>query len=207
MSGVATPLEGCLRQLHLPAFREHCHAQAAIAEKSGSSFTRYLHELCELELVDRRQRRIQRRLKQSKLPRAKTLDSFLDFPDDPREFVEEAFAFAPWLFANTGLKQDMLRRYPIPVDPRSDETIETVLQHGYEAWSKRMKGFTRLDGLISSSLIFSICLAREVACLDFEAFAEKRLTKALSSATCAFFLAFSDNKRSFTCVAAVMYSS
>jgi DNA replication protein DnaC len=76
MSGVATPLEGCLRQLHLPAFREHCHAQAAIAEKSGSSFTRYLHELCELELVDRRERRIQRRLKQSKLPRAKTLDSF-----------------------------------------------------------------------------------------------------------------------------------
>jgi DNA replication protein DnaC len=76
MSGVVSPLEGCLRQLHLPAFREHCHAQAAVAEKNGASFTRYLHELCELELVDRRQRRIQRRLKQSKLPRTKTLDSF-----------------------------------------------------------------------------------------------------------------------------------
>jgi DNA replication protein DnaC len=76
MSGVATQLEDCLRQLHLPAFREHCHAQAAVAEKSGSSFTRYLHELCELELVDRRQRRIQRRLRQSRLPPAKTLESF-----------------------------------------------------------------------------------------------------------------------------------
>jgi len=76
VSGAATPLQACLRQLHLPAFREHCHAQAAIAEKSGSSFTRYLHELCELELVDRRQRRIERRLRQSKLPPAKTLDNF-----------------------------------------------------------------------------------------------------------------------------------
>jgi len=76
MSGVATQLEGCLRQLHLPAFREHCHAQAVVAEKNGASFTRYLHELCELELVDRRQRRVQRRLKQSKLPRAKTLENF-----------------------------------------------------------------------------------------------------------------------------------
>jgi DNA replication protein DnaC len=76
VSGVVTQLQEGLRQLHLPAFREHCHAQAAVAEKNGSSFTRYLNELCELELVDRRQRRIQRRLRQSKLPRAKTLDSF-----------------------------------------------------------------------------------------------------------------------------------
>jgi len=76
MSGAATQLQDHLRQLHLPAFREHCHAQAAIAEKNGASFTRYLHELCELELIDRRQRRIQRRLRQSKLPSAKTLGSF-----------------------------------------------------------------------------------------------------------------------------------
>ena len=76
MSGASTQLQDYLRQLHLPAFRENCHAQAAIAEKSGSSFTGYLHELCELELIDRRQRLIQRRLRQSKLPSFKTLDSF-----------------------------------------------------------------------------------------------------------------------------------
>ena len=35
-----------------------------------------------------------------------------------------------------------------------------------------------------------------MACLDFDAFAEKRLTNALSSEICAFFLALSDNKLS-----------
>ncbi len=39
----------------------------------------------------------------------------------------------------------------------------------------------------SSSWILSICLARDVACLDFDALAENRLTNDLSSLICAFF--------------------
>ena len=70
-----------------------------------------------------------------------------------------------------------------------------------------MKGFWRDEGLISASSILSICLAREVACLDLDAFAEKRLTNALSSEICAFFLALSDCSCSCFIVEAVMYSS
>ena len=46
---------------------------------------------------------------------------------------------------------------------------------------KSMYGYFRLDGLISSSSIFSSAFFREVACLDLEAFAEKREMKSCSS--------------------------
>ncbi len=46
-----------------------------------------------------------------------------------------------------------------------------------------MNGFWRDDGLTSSTLIFSICLAREVAWRAFDLLAEKRRTKSCSSAT------------------------
>ena len=64
-----------------------------------------------------------------------------------------------------------------------------------------------LEGFTSSSTIFSIWRAREVACRDFDAFAEKRLTNAWRSAIWAFFFAFSAKRRSRACVAAIMYSS
>jgi hypothetical protein len=36
MSGsIATQLQDCLRQLHLPTFRENCHAQAVLADREG----------------------------------------------------------------------------------------------------------------------------------------------------------------------------
>ena len=54
-----------------------------------------------------------------------------------------------------------------------------------------MNGLTRLDGLTSANWILSIALAREVACLAFEALAAKRLTEACSSQTYAFLLALS----------------
>ena len=70
-----------------------------------------------------------------------------------------------------------------------------------------MYGFMRLEGLTSSSTIFSIWRAREVACRDFDAFAEKRLTNACRFAICSFFFWFSESRRSRACVAAIMYSS
>ena len=77
MSGsIATPLQDSLRQLHLPTFRENCHAQAVLADQKGTSFAQYLLILCEMELTDRRERRIQRRRNASKLPLAKTLSAF-----------------------------------------------------------------------------------------------------------------------------------
>ena len=57
--------------------------------------------------------------------------------------------------------------------------------------AKRINGYWRLEGLMSSTLIFSICRARLVACLAFEALAEKRRTKSCKSAICCLALALS----------------
>lgn len=62
-----------LRQLSLPAFATHSEDVAARAEKGGWSFGQYLLELADLELDQRRRRRIERLLKRSELPAEKTL--------------------------------------------------------------------------------------------------------------------------------------
>ena len=69
-------MTACLKQLHLPAFSEHYAPQAALAVNEGWPYDRYLLGLCELELSEREQRRIQRLLADSKLPREKTLEAF-----------------------------------------------------------------------------------------------------------------------------------
>jgi len=54
----------------------HCASAADLADrgtKDGWSFEQYLYELCSAEISDRRQRRTARHLKQSCLPRDKTL--------------------------------------------------------------------------------------------------------------------------------------
>ncbi|MCB0880536.1 MAG: ATP-binding protein [Deltaproteobacteria bacterium] len=62
-----------LRALKLPSFVEHHEDIAAVAEREGWSFVDYLRHLVELELEDRRRRRIERLQKESKLPIDKTL--------------------------------------------------------------------------------------------------------------------------------------
>jgi len=71
-----------LRALRLPAFTRHHEELAGKAEKAGLGFTDYLHQLAELELDERRARRIERLLKQSGLPADKTLAT-LDLPRLP----------------------------------------------------------------------------------------------------------------------------
>ncbi|MNG19645.1 hypothetical protein D3C84_1038260 [compost metagenome] len=95
----------------------------------------------------------------------------------------------------------------LPSKPLAMLSTITAWRCSFLVCSKRMNGLIRLDGLTSASWILSICLAREVACLAFEALAEKRLTKVCSSAICAFFLALSASSCSRDWVAAVMYSS
>ncbi|MNC66149.1 hypothetical protein D3C75_1165180 [compost metagenome] len=95
----------------------------------------------------------------------------------------------------------------LPSKPLDICSMVTAWRCSFLVCSKRMNGLTRLDGLTSASWILSICLAREVACLAFEALAEKRLTNVCSSAIWAFFLALSDSSCSRDWVAAVMYSS
>src|SRR5262249_11293384 len=65
-----------LRLLHLPAFADHYGTQGALAAEEGWTYDRYLFRLCEMELDQRAQRKRQRWLQASKLPREKTLATF-----------------------------------------------------------------------------------------------------------------------------------
>ncbi len=62
-----------MRSLKLPAFARYAEEIAQKAEREGWTFGRYLHHLAELELHERRRRRIERLLHASDLPREKTL--------------------------------------------------------------------------------------------------------------------------------------
>jgi DNA replication protein DnaC len=62
-----------LRALKLPMVARHADEVAQLAEREGWTFERYLHHLVELEIHERRRRRIARNLKDSELPPDKTL--------------------------------------------------------------------------------------------------------------------------------------
>jgi DNA replication protein DnaC len=62
-----------LRSLKLPTVARHAAEVAALGEREGWSFEQYLHHLVELEVQERRRRRIERHLKESQLPREKTM--------------------------------------------------------------------------------------------------------------------------------------
>lgn len=72
----ASPVESLamlMRALKLPTFARHAEEIAQKAEREGWTFGQYLHHLAELEVHERRRRRIERFLKDSDLPREKTL--------------------------------------------------------------------------------------------------------------------------------------
>jgi DNA replication protein DnaC len=62
-----------LRALKLPSFALYAEEIAAKAQREGWTFGQYLHHLAELEVEERKRRRIERNLKGSDLPREKTL--------------------------------------------------------------------------------------------------------------------------------------
>ena len=62
-----------LRALRLPSFQRYSEEIASKAEREGWTYGQYLKHLAELELIEREQRRQERCLRQSDLPRAKTL--------------------------------------------------------------------------------------------------------------------------------------
>jgi DNA replication protein DnaC len=82
-------LDEKLRRLKLSAMAAHHREIARVAEKDGLSHERFLLALVEQEESERGNRRVERLLKESKLPREKTLDHF-DFarvPALPRALV------------------------------------------------------------------------------------------------------------------------
>jgi len=66
---------GYLKDLHVPAIRECFEEMARVAEQESWSYERYLSELAEREWETRRQRKMERLLKESRLPREKSLES------------------------------------------------------------------------------------------------------------------------------------
>ena len=69
-------LQEQLRELRLPMFREHFQRLGEQAARESLSYPQYLAELARLECQTRRQRRIQKLLEQSRLPREKTWENF-----------------------------------------------------------------------------------------------------------------------------------
>jgi len=67
-----------LKRLKLPSFAADHEALARTADEQGWSFARYLTELCEREVADRRERRIERLLRQSRLPLEKTRETLVE---------------------------------------------------------------------------------------------------------------------------------
>jgi DNA replication protein DnaC len=69
----AQSLAMLMRELKLPAFARYAEELAQKAEREGWTFGQYLHHLAELEVHERRRRRIERYLKDSHLLPEKTL--------------------------------------------------------------------------------------------------------------------------------------
>ncbi len=69
-------LKMLLKSFHLPAFAANYEEHARLAEKEALTYERYLHSLAQLEAYERHNRKIALLLKQSKLPREKTLETF-----------------------------------------------------------------------------------------------------------------------------------
>jgi len=76
MSSVKKQLEEYLKELHLPTVRESFEEVAHKAGTEDLSYEQYLLELVELESQVRRENRIQRLMRQSKLPLEKDMASF-----------------------------------------------------------------------------------------------------------------------------------
>lgn len=75
MSGPSAGVGVLLRSLKLPGFVRAYGEVGERAEREGWSFERYLHHLAEIEIEERRGRRIERLLRQSSLPHDKTLST------------------------------------------------------------------------------------------------------------------------------------
>lgn len=66
---------GYLKELHVPTIRECFEEMARMAEQESWSYECYLAELAERECETRRQRKMERLLRESRLPHEKNLDS------------------------------------------------------------------------------------------------------------------------------------
>jgi DNA replication protein DnaC len=84
-------LESYLKELHLPTVRRLYEETAQRAEQEDLGYREYLLDLAEKESQERRQKRIQRLLRQSRLPLEKNMASF-ELARLPRKTVQQVKA-------------------------------------------------------------------------------------------------------------------
>ena len=83
MNRRSTPLlKHHLKELKLPSFPREYDKMATQCAADGVDHPQYLLRLGELELIDRHQRRVQRRIRAARFPAVKSLDTF-DFTAVP----------------------------------------------------------------------------------------------------------------------------
>ena len=75
-------LEHHLKELKLPTFQREYRKLATQCAAEGTDHPGYLRRLAELELIDRHQRMVQRRIRAARFPAVKSLDTF-GFPAIP----------------------------------------------------------------------------------------------------------------------------
>jgi DNA replication protein DnaC len=75
-------LQHHLKTLRLPTFKSEYGKLARQCATEGKDHVQYLLRLCELELIERERRMVERRIKAAKFPATKSLDSF-DFKAIP----------------------------------------------------------------------------------------------------------------------------
>ena len=90
-----------LKGLKLSAFNLHWQDSAELANTKNWNYSKYLSHLCDLEIQKREKTRLERRLKESALPRGKTLSSF-DFSINKTINTAQINAFAE---SDTWIKQ------------------------------------------------------------------------------------------------------
>ncbi|MBV8317973.1 MAG: IS21-like element helper ATPase IstB [Planctomycetaceae bacterium] len=86
-----------LKELHLPAMRGGFEGLARRAQQESHSYERYLLELAERECQARRGRRVERLLRESRLPLAKTLEA-MDLKRLPPKVVQQVRALLDGTF-------------------------------------------------------------------------------------------------------------
>src|SRR5947208_8798160 len=82
-------LQAYLKELHLPTFRASFEEVARRAQQEGLSYERFLWELAQREVQERRNGRIARLLRQSQLPQEKSWPA-LDLKRLPPKVVQQA---------------------------------------------------------------------------------------------------------------------
>jgi DNA replication protein DnaC len=96
---VKQALVGHLKELHLPAFRSGYEEMAVQAQQESLSYERYLLGLAQRECQERRNNRIERLLRQSKLPLEKAWQA-LELKRLPARVVQQARALLEGTFVD-----------------------------------------------------------------------------------------------------------